>query len=314
MIKYKVSIKGSSSYVPSKIVTNHDLAKQIDTTDEWVYSKLGIKERRVAESESVSDMGYKVALAALADAGLDKEDIDMIIVATSSPEKVSPSTACIVHEKLQLQKNIPAFDINAVCSGFVYALTVASSMIDSGACQRVLLIATEAYSKNTNWNDQHCVFFGDGAGAIVLEKSEKGWLYSELQANGGGTGMTGFQQPLDAPFIMRGKEVWQQAISVLPDSIKSVLTNTETSIAEVAMLVPHQPSINILKIIAEEVGMPMSKVKTVMDRYANLAGASIPVALDEALKKGEIIQGDKILLTAIGSGWTWGTILLNYEK
>ena len=314
MIKYKVAIKGSSSYVPSKIVTNHDLVRRIDTSDEWIYSKLGIKERRVVEDESVSDMGYKVAVAALADAGVDKEDIDMIIVATSSPEKISPSIACTIHEKLQLQKNIPAFDINAVCSGFVYALTIASSMIDSGACQRVLLIATEAYSKNTNWDDQHCVFFGDGAGAVILEKSNKGWLYSELQANGNGTGMTGFQQPLDKPFIMRGKEVWQQAVSVLPNSIKDVLINTNTPIEDIAMLVPHQPSINILKTIAKEVGMPMNKVKTVMDRYANLAGASIPVALDEALKKGEIVEGNKILLTAIGSGWTWGTILINYEK
>jgi 3-oxoacyl-[acyl-carrier-protein] synthase-3 len=126
--------------------------------------------------------------------------------------------------------------------------------------------------------------------------------------------MTGFQQPLDAPFIMRGTEVWQQAVSVLPDSIRDVLANTNTQVEDIAMLVPHQPSINILKIIAKEVGLPMSKVKTVMDRYANLAGASIPVALDEALKNGEIIQGDKILLTAIGSGWTWGTILINYEK
>lgn len=314
MKKYKVAIKGIGSYIPPKVITNDQIVKKVNTTSEWIYDKLGIKERRVVDDEGVVDMGYKVALTALEDAGLSKEDLDMIIVATSSPEKISPSTACCIHEKLQLQKNIPAFDINAVCTGFVYALVVASSMIESGACKRVLLIATEAYSKNTNWSDQHCVFFGDGAGAIILEESNEGWLYGEIQANGGGTGMTGFQQPLDAPFIMRGREVWQQAVSVLPDSIINVLKSTNTQVEDIAMLVPHQPSINILKVVADSVGMPMSKVKTVMDKYANLAGASIPVALDEAIKKCEIVSGDKVLLTAVGSGWTWGTILVNYKK
>jgi 3-oxoacyl-[acyl-carrier-protein] synthase-3 len=314
MKKYKVTIKGSSSYLPSTVITNHDISERIDTTDEWIHSKLGIKERRIALNESVSDMGYKVAIDAIVDAKIDKEELDMIIVATSSPEKISPSIACTIHEKLQIEKNIPAFDINAVCSGFVYALTIASSMIESGTCTNILLIATEAYSKNTNWDDQHSVFFGDGAGAVVVTKSEKGWLYSELQANGKGTGMTGFQQPLNAPFIMKGKEVWQQAVTVLPKSIIDVLTNTNTNIEDISMLVPHQPSINILKIIANEVGLPMHKVKTVMDKYANIAGASIPIALDEALKHKEIVLGDKILLTAIGSGWTWGTILINYES
>lgn len=314
MKKQKVTIKGSSSYLPDTILTNYDLSKTVDTSDEWIYNKLGIKERRVAKNENVSDMGYKAAIDALNDAKLDKEELGAIIVATSSPDKISPSTACIIHEKLQIQKNIPAFDINAVCSGFVYALSIASSMINDGVYDNIMIIATEAYSKNTNWSDQHCVFFGDGAGAVIIGKSNSGWLYSELQAAGGGTGMTGFQQPLDSPFIMRAKEVWQQAVTVLPQSIKTVLANTNISVDEIAMLVPHQPSINILKIVAEEVGLPMSKVKTVMDRYANIAGASIPIALHEALKKGEIKPGDKILLTAIGSGWTWGTILINYEK
>ena len=314
MKKYNVSIKSSSSYLPPKVVTNFDIAEKIDTSDEWIYNKLGIKERRVSENESVSEMGYKVALSAISNANINKEDIDMIIVATSSPEKISPSIACTIHEKLKIQRNIPAFDINAVCSGFIYGLTVASSMIDGGTCNRILLIATESYSKNTNWDDRHSVFFGDGAGAVILEKSEKGWIYSELQANGSGTGMTGFKQPLNEPFIMNAKEVWDQAVSVLPDSIKQVLSNTNTSIDEISMLVPHQPSINILKLIANDINIPMTKVKTVMDRYGNIAGASIPIALHEALTNNEIVKGDKILLTAIGSGWTWGTILINYEN
>lgn len=314
MNKLKVSIKGTSSYLPTKVVTNLDISKKIDTTDEWIYTKLGIKERRVAQNESVSDMGYKSALSALSDANLDKNDIDMIIVATSSPDKISPSVACTIHEKLKLNRKIPAFDINAVCSGFVYALTVASSMIESNICNTVLIIATEAYSKNTNWEDRHSVFFGDGAGAVILGKSKDGWVHSEILADGSGTGMTGFQQPLDQPFIMNAKEVWNQAVSVLPDSINKVLSDTNTNVNDIRMLIPHQPSINILKIIAKEVGLPMSKVKTVMDRYGNIAGASIPIALHEAIINKEITRGDKILFTAIGSGWTWGTILMNYDN
>ena len=313
MKKYKVSIKGVGSYLPPKIMTNFDISSRVDTSDEWIYTKLGIKERRIAENETVSDMGYKSSISAISNAGINKEDIDMIIVATSSPEKISPSIACTIHQKLNLKKNIPAFDINAVCSGFVYGLLIACSMIEGGTCNRVLLIATESYSKNTNWDDRHSVFFGDGSGAVILEKSKNGWICGELQANGGGTGMTGFQQPLDKPFIMNAKEVWDQAILVLPDSIKKVLLNTNTDINNISMLVPHQPSINILKIIAEDIDLPMTKVKTVMDKYGNIAGASIPIALHEVLTNKEINKGDKILLTAIGSGWTWGTILVNYE-
>lgn len=314
MNKLKVSIKGTGSYLPPKVVTNLDISKKINTTDEWIYTKLGIKERRVAQNESVSDMGYKSALSALSDANLDKNEIDMIIVATSSPDKISPSVACTIHEKLKLNKKMPSFDINAVCSGFVYALTVASSMINSNICNTVLVIATESYSKNTNWEDRHSVFFGDGAGAVILGKSKDGWVHSEILADGSGTGMTGFQQPLDQPFIMNAKEVWNQAVSVLPDSINKVLSDTNTNVNDIKMLIPHQPSINILKIIAKEVGLPMSKVKTVMDRYGNIAGASIPIALHEAIINKEITKGDKILFTAIGSGWTWGTILMNYDN
>jgi 3-oxoacyl-[acyl-carrier-protein] synthase-3 len=308
-----VKIKGSSSYLPDTILTNEIIESRVDTTSEWIKQKLGIDERRIVDWELPSDMGYKVALKALADAGIDKEDLDLIIVATSSPEKISPSTACIIHNKLGIKKDVPSFDINAVCSGFIYALTIGATFISSGMYKNVLVIATEAYSKITNWNHKHSVFFGDGAGAVVLGQSNKGWLYSELLANGNGTGMTGFNLNPGETFNMIGKEVWDQAVKVLPPSIKSVLEKTETNVSDIKMLVPHQPSINILKIVAGEVGLPMDKVKTVMHKYANIAGASIPIALDEAIKSGEIVKGDKILLTAIGSGWAWGSILVNNE-
>lgn len=308
-----VKIKGTSSYLPEKIITNYDIESRVDTTHEWVKEKLGIDERRVVENELPSDMGLKVALSVLESSGVDKEDLDLIIVATSSPEKISPSTACIIHNKLGIKKNVPAFDINAVCSGFVYALTIGAAFISNGMYNNVLVISTEAYSRITDWEHKNSVFFGDGAGAVLLGKSEKGWLYSEILANGSGTGMTGFNLNPGETFNMIGKQVWDQAIEVLPPSIKSVLEKTNTDVSEIAMLVPHQPSINILRIVAKEVGLPMEKVKTVMHKYANIAGASIPIALDEAIKGGEINKGDKIILTAIGSGWTWGSILINNE-
>lgn len=308
-----VKIKGTASYLPEIILTNETIESKVDTTSEWIKQKLGIDERRIVDKELPSDMGYKVALDALKDAGIDKEDLDLIIVATSSPEKISPSTACIIHNKLGIKKDVPAFDVNAVCSGFIYALTIGSTFISSGMYKNVLVIATEAYSKITDWNHKHSVFFGDGAGAVVLGQSNKGWLYSELLANGNGTGMTGFNLNPGETFNMIGKEVWDQAVKVLPSSIKSVLEKTGTNVNDIKMLVPHQPSINILKIVAGEVGLPMDKVKTVMHKYANIAGASIPIALDEAIKSDEIVKGDKILLTAIGSGWAWGSILVNNE-
>jgi 3-oxoacyl-[acyl-carrier-protein] synthase-3 len=212
-----------------------------------------------------------------------------------------------------IKKNLPAFDVNAVCSGFVYGITIASSLISSGAFKNILIIATESYSSHTDWNDQHSVFFGDGAGAMILGSSDDGWIYSEISANGSGTGMTGFTMPLNGPFIMKGKEVWDQAISVLPDSIRDVLRGTNLSISDISMVVPHQPSINILKLIAKDIDLPFNRVKTIMDKYANLAGASIPIALHEAIEGGEIKKGDKILLTAIGSGWTWGSVIIDYQ-
>jgi len=308
-----VGIKGTGSYLPSKIVTNYDIEKMVDTTNDWIQKKLGINERRVVEDELPSDMGYEAAKQALINANLSIEDIDLIIVATSSPEKISPSTACTIHSKFNTDKNIAAFDLNAVCSGFVYAINFVTPLISYGVYNNVLIIATEAYSKITNWKDQHCVFFGDGAGAVVLSHTDKGWISCDSTASGNGTGMTGFNLPLNSPFIMKGKEVWNQAVKVIPESIRSILKSSDLNIEDIDLIVPHQPNINILKNIANELDIPMSKIKTVMDRYANIAGASIPIALDEAIKNGEIDKDSTILLTAIGSGWTWGSTIISYK-
>lgn len=309
-----VSILGTGSYLPPKKITNQDIEKSVETTHDWISTKLGINERRIVENELPSDIGYKAALLALDSSNLTIDDIDLIIVATSSPEQISPSTACIIHNKFNIEKNIPAFDINAVCSGFVYAVNLVSPLISFGVYKNVLIIATEAYSKITNWEDQHCVFFGDGAGAVVIGSSLGGWISCENNANGKDTGMTGFKLPMGGPFIMKGKEVWNQAIKVIPQSIKSILKISNINIKDVDLIIPHQPSINILKIIAKDLEIPMSKVKTVMDKYANIAGASIPIALDDAVKNGEIKKGDTIIFTAVGSGWTWGSTILKWVR
>jgi 3-oxoacyl-[acyl-carrier-protein] synthase-3 len=307
-----VGILGIGSYLPEKIVTNKDIEKKIDTTDEWIRSKLGINERRVVENELPSEMGYYSAVEALKSANMSIEDIDLIVVATSSPEKISPSTSCIIHSKFNINKNIPAFDINAVCSGFVYAVNLISPLISFGVYKNVLIIATEAYSRVTDWNNQHCVFFGDGSGAVVLGYSEDGWVYSENSANGKGTGMSGFNLPLGENFVMKGKEVWDQAIKVIPDSVKNLIKKSNLSLNDIDMIIPHQPSINILKLIAEDLNFPMSKVKTIMHKYGNVAGASVPIAIDDAFKNGEIKKDDTIILTSIGSGWTWGSTILKW--
>jgi 3-oxoacyl-[acyl-carrier-protein] synthase-3 len=295
-------------------VSNSELCKNIDTTPEWVEQKLGILERRFIADEKTSDLAYYAAINALESANINKEDLDLIIVVTSSPDQISPSTACVLHNKLDIEKNVPSFDINAVCAGFVYAMSFASTLISTGIYKNILIVASETYSKHTNLNNRHCVFFGDGAGAVVLGPSDNSWMVSEILSNGKGTGMTGFRMPLDKPFEMVGKEVWEQATKVLPESIKSVLKEANLTADDINMLVPHQPSINILKLVAKDVGLPMHKVKTIMDKYGNIAGASIPIALDDAIKSGEITYGDNILLSAVGAGWAWGSMIIKYNQ
>lgn len=308
-----VTILGTGSYLPSNTVSNGELCKHIETTPEWVEEKLGIVQRRIATDESVVDLACHAATKALKDSGVDKEELDLIVVVTSSPDQISPSVACTLHSTLGIEKNIPSFDINAVCAGFVYATSFAATLISSGLYKKILIVASETYSKHTHLFDRNCVFFGDGAGAVVLGASEAGWLVSDIASSGSGTGMTGFRMPLSGPFTMNGREVWDAAIKVLPESIEAVMNESGLDVSDIKMLVPHQPSVNILKYVAEKVGMSIDKVKMVQHKYGNIAGASIPIALDDALKNGEIVKGDKILLSAVGSGWAWGSIVVNYE-
>jgi 3-oxoacyl-[acyl-carrier-protein] synthase-3 len=308
-----VTILGTGAYLPSNVVTNEELCKHIKTTPEWVEEKLGIVERRITVNESTADLAYQAAIKALENSKVDKEELDLIMVVTSSPDQISPSTACTLHQMLGIKRNTPSFDINAVCAGFVYAMSFASTLISSGVYKKILIVASETYSKHTNLHDRNCVFFGDGAGGLVLGASEKGWAVSDIASNGSGSGMTGFRMPLSDPFTMIGREVWDEAIKVLPESIEIVMNESGLDVSDIKLLVPHQPSINILKYVAEKVGMSMDNVKTVQHKYGNIAGASIPIALNDAFENGEINKGDKILLSAVGAGWAWGSMVLNYE-
>lgn len=308
-----VTIKGTGSYLPSKCISNEELANGIDTNPDWIKDKLGISERRHMDTfETQSDMAYNATMKALTNANLDKEDLDMIIVVTSSPEQLSPSTACILNNKLELEKNVPSFDINAVCAGFVYAISLAAPLISSGAYKNILIVATEAYSTITDFNHRNAVFFGDGAGAIILSSSNKGWISSELSANGKGTGLTGFSLKHGKKYTTVPKQVWDQAIDVLPKSIESILKTNEISVHDIDLFIPHQASINMLNLIAEKVNLSKDKLKTVMDKYGNIAGASIPIVLDELNQSGELTEGSTILMSAIGSGWAWGSVLINF--
>lgn len=313
MFNYGVTISGFGASVPDSLHSNQTIENNAPTTAEWMEKNLGIHERRIAIDETVSILGYRAALAAMKNANLNEEDIDMIVVATSSPERLSPSTACTIHKRLGFKKNIPCFDINAVCSGFVFAMHLCAPMISTKMYKNILIIGTEVYSKITDWSDRNCVFFGDGAGALILSASEKGWTYSKIHSNGSGTGFTGFNCNLGQTYNTNPKKVWNAAVTFLPDSIKDVLRGSNLDVSDIDMFFPHQASINMLKTISTHVGLEHDKIKKVMHKYGNIAGASIPIALSDAIENKEIKKGDKILLTAIGSGWSWGSMVINYE-
>lgn len=317
----KAKIIGTGSYLPDKIFTNEYLETIVDTSSSWVFQNLGIMERRVAETnQATSDLASKAAFKAIENAGLTVSDIDLIIVATATPDRMAPSTACFVQHKLQAYEAV-AFDISAVCSGFLYALSVATQFIASGVYDNVLCIGADTFSKIVDWKRRDCVFFGDGAGAAVLShcNDNEGFWNFRLYSDGRGTeGFTipagGSEMPasLDTlaqnlhTFRMDGKAVYNTATEVLPKAILSLLNDCNMSIDEIDYLIPHQPSIAILKKTAEIIGLPFSKVMTNMEKYANTSGGTIPILLDEVNRSGLLTKGKNILFAAVGSGWTWG--------
>ncbi len=323
-----VKICGTGSYVPEQIVSNEDLAKIVDTNADWIYNTLGIKERRrAADGQSSSDLGAIAALRAIEDAGITVNDIDLIIVATATPDRSAPSTACFVQDKIKAY-NAAAFDVSAVCSGFLYASTVASQFISAGMYDHVLVIGADCFSKITDYTKRDCVFFGDGAGAAVFTHTDdnSGFIASTLHANGAGkfawtVPAGGSEIPAsissvekgDHFFHMDGKAVFETAIKVLPEAINKVLDASGVSIDQIKYVIPHQPSIGILKKTAEILNIDFSKFLTNMDKYANTSGGTIPILLDETNRAGMLEHGDLVLFCAVGAGWSWGASLIKWN-
>lgn len=323
-----VQISGTGSYVPDLIYTNEYLSTKVDTNPEWIFNNLGIKERRIAgNNQCTSDLAYFACLNALTSANLTPLDIDLIIVATTTPDRQAPSTACILQDKLGCE-NAAAFDLGAVCSGFLYALTTGSQYIATGMYENVLVVGADTFSTIVDWSKRDCVFFGDGAGAVILTKTKensKSFLVSKLFANGKGKFAWtipggGSEKPTSLEsiaakehyFKMDGKAVFKTATEVLPKAITEILKHANIEIENLKFIIPHQPSIGILKSTAEILKIDFSKILTNMDKYANTSAATIPLLLDETNKKGLIKRGDYIVFAAVGSGWTWGASLVKW--
>jgi 3-oxoacyl-[acyl-carrier-protein] synthase-3 len=323
-----VGIIGTGSYAPEQVITNQDLAKFVDTSDEWIVSRSGIRERRIAAvDEATSDLCAKAAERALNAAGITAADIDLIIVATATPDMQFPSTACLVQEKLQAWP-AAAFDLGAGCTGFVYAVSVASQFIATGMYSTILVVGGETLSRILNWQDRNtCVLFGDGAGAAVLRPVEagRGILAIDLGADGrggvllkqpaGGTRMPATLETVEAnlhTLQMQGKELFKHAVRAMGDSAAACLAKAGVTTAELDWCIPHQANKRIIDATVKRLDLPADKVYINLDRYGNVSAASIPIALDEMVSLGKIKQGNLALLVAFGTGLTWGSIVLRW--
>ncbi|HUW49823.1 MAG TPA: beta-ketoacyl-ACP synthase III [Sulfuricella sp.] len=315
-------IIGTGGYLPEKILTNHDLAQMVETSDEWIFSRTGIRERHiVAENETTSDQAFEAAKRAIEMAGIDPQSIDLILVATTTPDLIFPSTACILQEKLGIKSGGPAFDIQAVCSGFVYALATADQFIRGGQSKCALVVGAETFSRIMDWTDRNtCVLFGDGAGAVVLTASEStGIISTHLHADGSYGHLLSAPACLDGgkiqgkPFIeMDGAGVFKFAVSVLDSIVEETLAANDMQKSDITWLVPHQANIRIIQATAKKLGMSMDNVVVTVDKHGNTSAASIPLALDVAVRDGRIKPGDTILMEGVGGGFTWGSALLKW--
>jgi len=315
-------IAGTGSYLPEKVLTNHDLEKMVDTTDQWITDRTGIKKRHIiADDETTTDLAYQASLKAMEAAGISKNDIDMIIVATTTPTRIFPSTASLLQEKLGIG-GCPAFDIQAVCTGFVYALTVADKFIKAGGVNNVLVIGAEAFSRIIDWTDRNtCVLFGDGAGAVVLQASEEpGVLSTHIHSDGNfnqllhvptGPGSNDFNE--DTAYVdMQGNEVFKIAVKTLSTIVDETLEANNLDKKDIDWLIPHQANIRIIAATARKLNMSMDHVVVTVDEHGNTSAASIPLALDVAVRDGRIKRGETLLFEAFGGGFTWGSALIKY--
>ncbi|MDI6733311.1 MAG: beta-ketoacyl-ACP synthase III [Planctomycetota bacterium] len=325
---HKVSIIGSGSYVPEKVLANADLEKMVDTSDEWITTRTGIKERRIVENGvCTSDLATKAALKALASAKITPEQLDLIILGTATPDNIFPSTACQVHQKISAS-NAAAFDISAACCSFVYSLTVGYKMVSSGAYKNVLVIAADALTKLTDYTDRAtCVLFGDGAGAVLLQPHEQGHelLYSYLGADGtgyefmvlpaGGSQMPASHETVDQRLHyikLRGREVFKFAVLKMAGLVNDAAKECNLSLDDIALIIPHQVNLRILEAAAERLNIPMDKIFVNIHKYGNTSSASIAIAFDEAKQSGRLKKDDIVVLVAFGGGLTWGVSVIRW--
>jgi len=317
-------IIGTGGYLPEKVVTNADLEKMVDTTDEWITSRTGIKKRHlVVDGETTCDLAEKAAIDAMQAADISKDDIDLIIVATTTPDRIFPSTACLLQDRLDIH-GCAAFDVQAVCTGFVYALGVADKFIKSGTHKTALVIGAETMSRTVDWNDRStCVLFGDGAGAVVLQASdEPGILSTHLHADGkykelltvpaGVSENPALFQSGEAYMQMKGNEVFKMAVNTLGRIVDETLAANNMDKTDIDWLVPHQANIRIINATAKKLSMSMDHVVVTVHEHGNTSAASVPLALNEAVRDGRIKRGETILLEAFGGGFTWGSALIKY--
>ncbi len=313
-------ITGTGSYLPERIMPNSELTTMVDTSDEWIQSRTGIKQRHIARAdESTCDMGAVAATQALQSAGLEPNQLDLVLFATSTPDQIFPSTACLLQRQLEITNGCPAFDVQAVCSGFVYGLTIADKFIKSGSAKNVLLIGADCLSKIVDWTDRStCVLFGDGAGAVVLQASTEPGVYSTvLHANGAYANMLevpcGVSKPGEERFIkMQGSDVFKFAVAAMDELVEEVLVTSAMQKSDLDWLIPHQANQRIITATAKKLNMPMSKVIMTVEEHGNTSAASIPLAMDTGIRDGRVKPGQLLLLEAIGGGFAWGAVLVRY--
>jgi 3-oxoacyl-[acyl-carrier-protein] synthase-3 len=312
-------IAGTGSYLPPRIVTNDELAQRIDTSDAWIQERTGIKQRHIADaSQTSSDLALEASRRALESAGLKAADIDLIVVATSTPDFVFPSTACLLQAKLGV-KGCPAFDVQAVCSGFVYGLGIADNFIRAGTHKRALVVGAEVFSRILDWNDRGtCVLFGDGAGAVVLAAGEQPGVHATvLHADGSQAGILSVPgnvsggRIVGSPFLqMQGNQVFKFAVKVLDEVARETAAAAGIALGDVDWLIPHQANLRILEATAKKLGLARERLVVTVDHHANTSAASIPLALDEYVRAGKIKAGHKVMLQGVGGGFTWGASLV----
>ena len=312
-------IIGTGSYLPAYVLTNEELEVRVETTSEWILERTGIRERHIAaEGELTSDLAQKAAERAIEAAGIDESEIDLIVVATTTPDRVFPSVACILQSKLGITNGCPAFDVQAVCSGFVYAMSVANSFIRSGQAKTALVVGAETLSRITDWNDRgNCILWGDGAGAVVLQATDEiGIINTHIHADGryqdllfvdGGVSL---KKEGECYMRMSGNAVFKMAVKTLDAIVDETLAANGLTKSDINWLVPHQANIRIIQATAKKLGMSLDNVVVTVDRHGNTSAASVPLAFDTAVREGRIKAGDLVLMEAFGGGFTWGSVLV----